>query len=109
MTATDDAVTYREGGAGDVPAENEAQWRRWAIWPRTLGGVRDPDVSTSIVGLPIALPVVVAPSALHGLWHVEAEAETARGARDGGSALVLSQASTLPPEQVDAGAYLQQL
>lgn len=109
MITRTEAEIYREGGAGNVPAENEAQWQRWAIVPRTLSGVRDPDVSTSILGRSIELPVVAAPSAVHGLWHERAEAETAVGVREGGSLFVLSQGSTLAPEFVHAGPYLQQL
>jgi len=103
------ALAYREGGAGNVPADNHLHWQRWAIWPRTISGVHDPDVTSSIVGLPLAAPIVVAPSAAHGLWHERAEAETAVGVRDGGSALVLSQGSTIPPEDVGARPYRQQL
>lgn len=105
------ATFYREGGAGDVPAQNEEQWQRYAIWPRTLSGTTDPDITTEVAGVRVRLPVLAAASAWHGLWHPNAEAETARGVRIAGSLMALSQASSLPPEDVAAagGPYLQQL
>ncbi|GAA1748280.1 alpha-hydroxy acid oxidase [Aeromicrobium alkaliterrae] len=104
-----DASDYREGGAGDVPAENERQWQAWALQPRTLVGPRAVDLTTTVHGLELALPVLAAPSAWHGLWHPEAEAETARGVVASGCGLVLSHGSTLPPEEVATAPYLQQL
>lgn len=107
------STAYREGAAGNpeenVAQQNEQQWQRWAIWPRALRGRIEPRVDTTVLGQPLALPVVAAPTAMHGLWHPQAEAETARGVHGAGSLLVLSQASTVPPEQAVTGPYLQQL
>ena len=105
------ARDYLEGGAGTVPADNEQQWQRFAIYPRPLAGISSVDVSTDVVGQRIDLPVLAAASAAHGLWHPKGEVETARGVREAGSILALSQVSTRAPAEVTphSGPYLQQL
>lgn len=50
------------------------------IVPRVLRGVDKPDLKTSVLGIDISLPVIIAPAAAHGLAHISAEAGTARGA-----------------------------
>lgn len=50
------------------------------IIPRVLRGVDKPDLKTSVLGIDISLPVIIAPAAAHGLAHISAEAGTARGA-----------------------------
>ncbi|WP_020104762.1 alpha-hydroxy acid oxidase [Nocardia sp. 348MFTsu5.1] len=108
---TGSAREYLEGGAGTVPADNEQQWRRYAIYPRPLAGVSSVDLSMDIFGHRIDLPVLAAASAAHGLWHPDGEVETARGVRAAGSILALSHGSTRSPAQVapHSGPYLQQL
>lgn len=108
---TGTARDYLEGGAGTVPADNETQWRRHAIYPRPLAGISSVDLSVEVFGQSLELPVLAAASAAHGLWHDEGEVETARGVRAAGSLLALSQASTVAPASVapHSGPYLQQL
>ena len=60
------------------------------IVPRVLRGVDTPDLNTSILGIDISLPVIVAPAAAHGLAHVSAEAGTARGAAVAGTIMAIS-------------------
>ena len=60
------------------------------IVPRVLRGVDTPDLNTSILGIDISLPVIVAPAAAHGLAHVSAEAGTARGAAAAGTIMAIS-------------------
>jgi 4-hydroxymandelate oxidase len=113
LNAVDTGIAhdYLEGGAGTVPADNEQQWRRYAIYPRPLAGISSADVSIDIFGHRIDLPVLAAASAAHGLWHPNGEVDTARGVRAAGSLLALSQGSTQAPAQVApiSGPYLQQL
>lgn len=106
------ALAYLEGVAGDgrIAAENEAAWQRYAIVPRMFRTPAVVDTSIELFGLPLAFPVLVAPSAAHGLGHPSAERGTAEGALRAGSAVVLSQAASLDVEDVAAvGPYLQQL
>ena len=50
------------------------------IVPRVLRGVDKPDLKTSVLGIDISMPVIIAPAAAHGLAHISAEAGTARAA-----------------------------
>lgn len=74
------------------------------IYPRVLTGVVDPDISTSILGINISLPVIAAPAAAHGLAHVSAEAGSARGAAVSGTIMSVSNyASSTLAEIAAAG------
>lgn len=74
------------------------------IYPRVLRGVDVPDVHTSILGIDISLPVIVAPAAAHGLAHVSAEAGTAHGADVAGTIMAISiYASSTLREIAQAG------
>ena len=101
--ALGDAVhAYYAGGAGRESAVDEATaaWTALRLRPRVLRDVSTVDTSVRVLGSDLRAPLVVAPCALHGLAHAEAEAATARGARDAGAAFVLSTRATLPVEQV---------
>ena len=60
------------------------------IYPRVLTGVDTPDISTSILGINISLPVIAAPAAAHGLAHVSAEAGRAHGVAASGTIMSVS-------------------
>src|SRR5215510_1344595 len=63
------AWAYCAGGAGDehtLRAGFEA-WDRYRLRPRVLVDVSTVDLSTTILGRPAALPVGIAPAALHGM------------------------------------------
>ena len=56
------AYDYYAGGANDerTVADNLRAFERWAIRPRMLVGVSEADTSTTVLGLPLTLPVVLA-------------------------------------------------
>ena len=83
---------YISGGAEteNVMRRNVAAFDAVDIYPRVLTGVDTPDVRTSILGTNIALPVIAAPAAAHGLAHVSAEAGTARGVAAAGTIMSVS-------------------
>lgn len=60
------------------------------IYPRVLTGVENPNIRTSILGIDISMPVIVAPAAAHGLAHVSAEAGSAHGAAVAGTIMSVS-------------------
>lgn len=107
------AQVIPEGGFGYIQggAETESTMRRNEtafdmvdIYPRVLTGVNDHSTRTSILGIDIALPVIVAPAAAHGLAHVSAEAGTARGAAVAGTIMSVSNyASSTLAEIAKAG------
>src|SRR4030095_8710531 len=67
-------------GAGAAIRHNEAAWSEWLIRPRAMGDVSRRDLSTTVLGERVALPILIAPSGLHCLLHPEAETATALAA-----------------------------
>lgn len=100
------AFDYVAGGAGDelTLAENVAAWRRYRLRPRVLVDVSQVDASTTLLGAPAAMPVAVAPMAVHGVAHPDGEIATARGAAVAGVPFTLSTTSSRSIEEVAAGA-----
>ena len=70
------------------------------IYPRVLTGVDAPDISTSILGVDISLPVIAAPAAAHGLAHVSAEAGSARGVAASGTIMSVSNYASSSLEEI---------
>ena len=69
------AFDYVAGGAWDevTLAENDAAWRRRRLRPRVLVDVTGVDPSTTLLGARTAMPVAIAPMAVHGLAHPDGE------------------------------------
>lgn len=97
---------FYAAGAGDDVSRGEAgrAWRAWRFMPRILHDVSRVDTAVTLLGAPLAAPVLVAPTALHTLAHPDGEAATARGAAAAGSVLVLSARSGVPIRTVAAAA-----
>jgi len=87
---------YIAGGAEDEVSlrRNREAYQRWALRPRVLVDVSKRDTSTTILGQRISMPVLVAPTAFHGLVHSEGEVATARGAAAAGTIMVASAIAT---------------
>jgi len=100
------AWDYIAGGAWDeiTLADNDAAWRRRRFRPRVLVDVTHVDPSTTLLGGRCAIPVAIAPMAVHGLAHPDGEIETARGAAAAGIPFILSTTSSRSIEEVSAGA-----
>ncbi|MGW0433375.1 alpha-hydroxy acid oxidase [Micromonospora sp. NPDC003197] len=92
------------GGAGEertVRANEEAFTRR-GIVPRVLRGVGERDLRISLLGGPVSMPVLIAPTAFHRLAHPEGEVATARAAAEAGTVMVISMAATRGVEEIAA-------
>jgi 4-hydroxymandelate oxidase len=102
----DMAWEYFRGGAGDESTlrDNRAALERWKLQPRVLVDVSDVDTSTTVLGTPVAAPILVAPVAMQKLAHPEGEAATARAAAAAGTIMILSTSATMRPEPVAAAA-----
>jgi (S)-mandelate dehydrogenase len=89
------AFDYLDGGAEDelTLRRNEAAFRelRWR-W-RTLVDVSHRTLSTRLLGAPSALPVVVGPTALNGLFWRDGDLEIARAASAAGVPFAMSTVS----------------
>lgn len=100
------ALDYIDGGSWDEVslAENEAAWLRYRLRPRVLVDVSVVDPSTTLLGIPSALPVAIAPMAVHGLAHADGEIATARAAATAGIPFTLSTMSSRSIEEVALAA-----
>ena len=98
----DGGFDYIRGGAETEKTmrRNVASFDAVDIYPRIMTGVDEPDISTSILGIDISLPVIVAPAAAHGLAHVSAEAGTARGAAEVGTIMSVSNYASSTLEEI---------
>ena len=96
------AFGYVAGGSWDEVslAENEAAWLRRRLRPRVLVDVSRVDPATTLLGVPAALPVAIAPMAAAGLAHPDAELAVARAATLAGVPFILSTMSTRSMEEV---------
>jgi 4-hydroxymandelate oxidase len=93
---------YYAGGAMDgiTARENHRAYDEIFLRYRVFAGVGRRDLSTTVIGQRLGLPVLVAPTAFHGLAHPDAERATARGAAAAGAVYVLSCFSTTLLEDV---------
>ena len=62
---------YVDEGADDLVTirANRHAFARYALWPAVLGAVAAPDLTTTVAGCPIDLPVLLAPTGFTGLSH----------------------------------------
>lgn len=100
------ALEYYASGANDEVTlrENREGFARLKLRPRMLVDVSNVDTRTMLLGLPVDMPIAVAPSAFHGLAHTDAELGTARGAAAMGTVMTLSTFSNTPIEAVAEAA-----
>jgi 4-hydroxymandelate oxidase len=100
------ALDYYASGADDEVTlrRNRAAFEARALYPRVLVDVARVDPSTTALGTPLPMPVLVAPTAFHRLAHPDGEAGTARGAGAAGVPMILSTLATMSVEEVAAAA-----
>ena len=95
---------YIAGGAEDEVSlhRNREAYQKWALRPRVLVDVAKRDTSTTVLGQPISMPILVAPTAFHGLVHPDGEVATARGAAAAGTLMIASAIATKTLEEIAA-------
>lgn len=93
---------YVDGGADDLVTRdaNRSAFDRWRFLPRVLAGQDHHDLSTTIAGLPVSMPVLLAPTGFSGLAHWEGDLCAVRAAERCGIRHVLSTASSWSLEDV---------
>jgi len=93
---------YVAGGAGDerTMRENIEAFARWRFLPRVLVDTSARDLSTTILGRRVTMPIGIAPFALQGLLDPEGEVATARAATAAGVFMGLSMGSNRTIEDV---------
>jgi 4-hydroxymandelate oxidase len=100
------AWNYLAGGSGDqhTVRRNVDAWAALSLAPRMLVGVGQLDTGLRLVGHDLKAPILIAPTASHGLFHARAEVETAYGASAAQTLMVASTFSTCTVEEIGLAA-----
>ncbi len=95
---------FADGGAEDERTlrHNERIFDNHALLPRPLNGAGTRDLSLDLFGRRLALPVLLGPTGLAGLFWPDAERAAARAAAAAGTAYCLSHGSVCTLEQLAA-------
>lgn len=98
------AFEYISGGADDEISvrRNREDFECIVLRPRMLVDVSNVDCSTTVLGTPVSMPVLLAPAAGHRLCCDTGEIATARAAAAADTVMVLSTVSTTSMEDVAA-------
>jgi L-lactate dehydrogenase (cytochrome) len=93
---------YIDGGAEDerTLANNSAAFGQIEFCPNILRDVSEIDVSSTLLGKPVSMPLVLAPTGYTRLTHSEGELSVARAAERAGIPYSLSTMSTRSIEEV---------
>lgn len=92
---SDDEVTVRA---------NQTDFSRIRLRPRMLVDVGRCDTSTSVLGMPVKMPVLVAPTSSHCLAHPEGECATVQGVGAAGTLMIASTESNRTLEEIAQAA-----
>ncbi|WP_420141194.1 alpha-hydroxy acid oxidase [Sphingomonas sp.] len=98
------AWAYLEGGAGDewTLRENVAALARRPLRPRVLRDMAGATTATTLFGLPLAAPILLAPVAFQKLAHLDGERATALAAAALDTIMVVSTQASVPIEEIAA-------
>ncbi|MEO7022447.1 MAG: alpha-hydroxy acid oxidase [Ktedonobacteraceae bacterium] len=97
---------YYEGGSDDEVTlrANQSDFARIRLRPRMLVDVSQCDMRTTVLGTPVGMPILVAPTALHCMAHPEGECATVQGAGAVGTLMIASTVSTRTLEEIAQAA-----
>jgi L-lactate dehydrogenase (cytochrome) len=93
---------YIAGGADDEATlrQNTASFERCDLVPNVLRGVANPDLSVSVMGQKLAMPVYCSPTALQRLFHHDGERAVAGAAAKFGTMFGVSSLGTVSLEEL---------
>jgi L-lactate dehydrogenase (cytochrome) len=91
--AADDEVTYRR---------NTAAFERCDLVPNVLAGLEGIDLSTTVMGQKLKMPLFCAPTALQRLFHHNGERAVAKAAEKYGTMFGISSLGTVSIEEIGA-------
>src|SRR5262245_36921621 len=97
---------YIDGGAEDEVTlrDNHADFQRYRFRPRALVDVSRRDQSTTVLGIPIESPLILAPTGFTGMFWPRGEAVAARAAGRKGVIYAASTMSICPMEEIAEAA-----
>jgi L-lactate dehydrogenase (cytochrome)/(S)-mandelate dehydrogenase len=95
---------FADGAAEDEHTlrRNEAAFRDIELVPRPLSGTAGRDLSVTLFGHRLSLPVIIGPTGLSGLFWPDGERAAARAAQRAGTAFCLSHGSVCTLEDLAA-------
>lgn len=101
-----DEYDYIAGGATDeISVERNCRaFASWALRPRVLTDVSTLDLSTTVLGTKVSLPILLAPCGGHKRAHAEGEIATYQAAAAAGTILVASANSNTGFEELARAA-----
>ncbi|XP_012735018.2 hydroxyacid oxidase 1 [Fundulus heteroclitus] len=92
---------YRSGADGQSTlADNVAAFNRWCLIPRVLRDVSVVDLSVSVLGQKLSMPLCVGATAMQRMAHPAGETATARACKAVGTGMMLSSWATSSIEEV---------
>lgn len=96
------AYDYIAGGAESerTVERNRLAFNRYLLRPRVLAGIEQPSLQTTVLGSPIAIPIILAPTACQRLAHDDGELASVRAAASAGTACIASTLSTCSLEEI---------
>ncbi|MFC6255060.1 lactate oxidase [Secundilactobacillus hailunensis] len=110
--ATEAKKIIPAGGFGYIASGSEDEFTLQAnrkafqhrqIVPRSLSNIEKPQTDTTIFGINLKMPIMMAPAAAQGLAHVKGEADTAKGVAKAGALMTESTYSSASIADVAAG------
>ena len=93
---------FADGGAEDERTlrRNESAFADYTLLPRPLNGAATRDMSLTLLGQKLSMPVIIGPTGLGGLFWPDGERAAARAAARAGTAYCLSHGSVCTLEQL---------
>ncbi|TMD59802.1 MAG: alpha-hydroxy-acid oxidizing protein, partial [Chloroflexi bacterium] len=100
------AWDFIQGGSDDEVTlrANRSAFERIRLRPRMLVKGSTCNLSTTVLGTPVSMPILIAPAANHGMAHAEGECATAQGAALAHTLMTVSTFSTRSLEDIAASA-----
>jgi 4-hydroxymandelate oxidase len=96
---------YASGANAEITLrENRAAYERITLLPRMLVDVSVRDMGTTVLGEPVSMPILIAPTAFHGLADPEGEIATTKAAGAAKTIITLATLSTSSIEEATAVA-----
>jgi len=99
---------FYQGGSDDEVTlrANRTAFERIRLRPRVLVDVSAGalNMRTTVLGTPVSMPILVAPTALHSMAHPEGECATAQGAGTANTLMIASTTATRSIEEIAQAA-----
>jgi lactate 2-monooxygenase len=92
--------TFGSAGTSSTYRNNLEALEQWRIVPRMLRNATDRNLETTLFGVKLPSPVILAPVGVQGILHKDGELATARAAGTVGVPMIMSTASTRSIEAV---------